>query len=63
MSLSIGVITVHPEQYLSHTDIAELASHAKHHAKNIVGNSLFIERRVQNVFPASSKLVEYEGLS
>ncbi|WP_126456493.1 GGDEF domain-containing protein [Sulfuriflexus mobilis] len=62
MSLSIGVIMVNPEQYLSHADIAELASHAKHHAKNIVGNSLFIERRVQRAFATPPKTDGQEGL-
>ena len=50
MSLSIGVITIDQQQYLSHAEIAELASHAKHHAKHITGNSIFIERRVRKDF-------------
>lgn len=54
MTLSIGAITLSPEQNLSHTDIAELASQAKHDAKQIQGNSLFIERRVQKTFIAQA---------
>jgi diguanylate cyclase (GGDEF)-like protein len=63
MSLSIGVITIDPEHYLSHADIAELASQAKHHAKNIAGNSLFIERRVQRAFATPVRPEGQEDLS
>ncbi|MES3008364.1 MAG: bifunctional diguanylate cyclase/phosphodiesterase [Pseudomonadota bacterium] len=45
MTLSIGVVTPNTSQFISHRDIANMASQAKHNAKNIVGNSLFIERR------------------
>jgi diguanylate cyclase (GGDEF)-like protein len=45
MSLSIGVVTPNTRQFISHHEIANMASHAKHNAKNIPGNSLFIERR------------------
>ncbi|MGB4246400.1 MAG: bifunctional diguanylate cyclase/phosphodiesterase [Pseudohongiellaceae bacterium] len=45
MSLSIGVVLPNTRQFISHHDIANMASHAKHNAKNIQGNSLFIERR------------------
>lgn len=45
MTLSIGVVTPNTSQFISHRDIANMASQAKHNAKNILGNSLFIERR------------------
>jgi diguanylate cyclase (GGDEF)-like protein len=45
MTLSIGVVTPNTSQFISHRDIAIMASQAKHNAKNILGNSLFIERR------------------
>ncbi|MDP1932346.1 MAG: GGDEF domain-containing protein [Gammaproteobacteria bacterium] len=45
MSLSIGVVTPDTKQFISHHEIANMASHAKHNAKNVQGNSLFIERR------------------
>lgn len=45
MSLSIGVITPDTNNVTSHNDISNMASQAKHNAKNIKGNSLFIERR------------------
>ena len=45
MTLSIGVVTPNTSHFISHRDIAIMASQAKHNAKNILGNSLFIERR------------------
>jgi diguanylate cyclase (GGDEF)-like protein len=45
MTLSIGVVTPNARQFISHHEIANMASQAKHNAKNIQGNSLFIERR------------------
>ncbi|MDT8403867.1 GGDEF domain-containing protein [Sulfuriflexus sp.] len=63
MSLSIGVITIDQKQPLSHAEIAELASHAKHHAKSISGNSLFIERRVRKGFPAPFRAPGQIGFS
>lgn len=45
MSLSIGVVTPDTNNVTSHNDISNMASQAKHNAKNIKGNSLFIERR------------------
>lgn len=45
MTLSIGVATPNINQFFSHHDIANMASQAKHNAKNIIGNSLFIDRR------------------
>ncbi len=45
MSVSIGVVTPDTKKVISHHDISNMATHAKHSAKNIKGNSLFIERR------------------
>jgi len=45
MSLSIGAVMPDASLYISHGDISELATLAKHNAKNIPGNSLFIDRR------------------
>lgn len=48
MSLSIGAVIPNTTQTLTHGDVANMASQAKHHAKAIKGNSLFIERRVNS---------------
>jgi diguanylate cyclase (GGDEF)-like protein len=45
MSLSIGVVTPNTKKFISHHDIANLASQAKHNAKKIEGNSLYIDER------------------
>lgn len=45
MSLSIGALMPDSSTYITYSDIAELATQAKRSAKNIAGNSLFIERR------------------
>lgn len=45
MSLSIGAVTPDASLYISHGDISELSTQAKHNAKSIPGNSLFIDRR------------------
>lgn len=45
MSLSIGVVIPNTQNYLTHDEVANMASQAKHNAKGISGNSLFIERR------------------
>lgn len=47
MSLSIGAITPNSRRIVSHHDIANLASHAKHLAKNVRGNSLYIEQQLR----------------
>jgi len=44
-SLSIGVVTVEPEYFQSHHEVATAAAVAKKQAKKLLGNSLFIERR------------------
>ncbi|MDR3394325.1 MAG: GGDEF domain-containing protein [Parasulfuritortus sp.] len=44
-SLSIGAVTVNPDGYHSHHEVAGAASVAKKQAKKISGNSLFAERR------------------
>jgi len=46
MSLSIGSVIPNTRLPITHDDVANMASQAKHHAKAIRGNSLFIERRV-----------------
>jgi len=46
MTLSIGAVIPNVRQSLTHDDVANMASQAKHHAKAISGNSLFVERRV-----------------
>lgn len=45
MTLSIGVVTPNTKKFISHHDIANLASQAKHNAKKINGNSLYIDER------------------
>jgi len=45
MTLSIGVVTPNTKKFISHHDIANLASQAKHKAKKIEGNSLYIDER------------------
>ena len=44
-SLSIGALMVNSSQYLSHHEVATACVSAKKQAKEIAGNSLFIERR------------------
>ena len=44
-TLSLGVTLAHPEQFMSHHEIAEAATAAKKMAKKKPGNSLFVERR------------------
>jgi len=46
MSLSIGALTPDSLHCTSYSDISEMATQAKHNAKKIEGNSLFIERRI-----------------
>jgi len=48
MTLSIGAVIPNTTQSITHDDVANMASQAKHHAKAISGNSLFIERRVSS---------------
>lgn len=45
VSLSIGVCLITPAQYTSHHEVSAAASAAKKIAKQIPGNSLFIEQR------------------
>lgn len=45
VTLSIGAVFVNPCVYSSHHEISASAAIAKHQAKRISGNSLFIERR------------------
>lgn len=46
MTLSIGVVIPNTRNSITHEDIANLASQAKHHAKTITGNSLYVVRRM-----------------
>lgn len=45
LSLSIGSVAPDPRACKSHHDVASLASGAKHQAKKLAGNSLFVDRR------------------
>lgn len=45
VTLSIGAVIVTPGSFSSHHEISTIATTAKHQAKRISGNSLFIERR------------------
>lgn len=45
VTLSIGAISPDMERVVSHGDIADMATRAKHNAKNIPGSSLYVERR------------------
>ncbi len=44
-SLSIGAVSVAPDEYRSHYEVAAAAGDAKKQAKTISGSALFIERR------------------
>jgi len=49
LSLSIGIVSADAMLHCqSHIDIADLAAEAKHQAKEIEGNSYFINRRILN---------------
>ncbi|MFL9923535.1 GGDEF domain-containing protein [Herbaspirillum lusitanum] len=50
VSLSLGAVRIEPSQYSSPHQIASAATKAKKQAKKIVGNSLFIERRIPAAF-------------
>jgi diguanylate cyclase (GGDEF)-like protein len=57
MTLSVGAIVVSPTEMQCHIDLSEAAAIAKHHAKAIKGNSLFIhELEPSNFQPYSRKL-------
>lgn len=45
MTLSVGAVKPNTKRIISHHDIANLASHAKHMAKRMRGNSLYIEQQ------------------
>lgn len=47
VTLSIGAVLVNPGIFGSHHEISAIAAIAKHQAKRMPGNSLFIERREQ----------------
>jgi diguanylate cyclase (GGDEF)-like protein len=46
ISMSIGAVCVEPGQYYTHHQIATAATEAKKQAKKLVGNSLFLDRRM-----------------
>lgn len=46
MTLSIGVVIPNARYHITHDEVANMASQAKHHAKTMSGNSLYVERRV-----------------
>ncbi len=46
MSISIGAVIAEPEQFESPHEVSAAAAIAKKQAKKIIGNSLFIERRI-----------------
>lgn len=48
VSLSIGVVRVDPASYPSHHEISSATAFAKKQAKKLIGNSLFLERRVNS---------------
>ena len=45
LSVSLAAVTVSPQQYFSHHEISAVASDVKTQAKQIMGNSIFINRR------------------
>lgn len=54
LSLSIGVVQPDPAGCRSHHDVATLATEAKHQAKLLKGNSLFLERRRNVIRPSAT---------
>lgn len=48
VSLSIGAVRVDPASYPSHHEISSATAYAKKQAKKLAGNSLFLERRMNN---------------
>ena len=49
ISLSLGVVSAGPGEYDSHHQIAVAVAGAKKQAKKMYGNSLFVERRNQQL--------------
>lgn len=60
-TLSIGAIRVNPGLFRSHHEVAEAAMSAKKMAKEKPGNSLFIERRRQQLHDVSEQQQENAG--
>jgi len=54
ISISLGAIKAEPGFYTSHHQIASAASEAKKLSKKILGNSLFVSRRIKPFSPESS---------
>lgn len=48
-SLSIGAVRVHADAFASHHEVAGALNNAKKQAKKTIGNSLFVDRRLQKV--------------
>ncbi len=42
MTLSIGVVIPNAHNQITHDEVANMASQAKHHAKTMSGNSLYV---------------------
>ena len=49
ISISLGVVSVEPDEYDSHHQISVAVAEAKKQAKKLYGNSLFVERRNQQL--------------
>ena len=47
-TLSIGCLLIEPRVFRSHHEVSSAVVDAKHQAKKITGNSLFVERRRSN---------------
>ncbi|MES2554370.1 MAG: GGDEF domain-containing protein, partial [Pseudomonadota bacterium] len=48
VSMSIGAVRVDPASFPSHHEISSATAFAKKQAKKLTGNSLFLERRINN---------------
>jgi len=55
VSMSIGAVRVDPASFPSHHEISSATAFAKKQAKKLAGNSLFLERRVNN--PGLNKII------
>lgn len=55
VGVSLGAVKIEPSQYSSPHQIASAATRAKKQAKKMVGNSLFIERRIPTTFSWAMK--------
>lgn len=62
-TLSIGVVWVNPKWFSSHHEVAEAATDAKKMAKEKSGNSLFIERRRQQLHNMEEAQIESQNVN